>query len=312
MTPSEILFRADRAERLEPPPAVRTPAARLASLLGAGLLHGAILSALLIGAWGAAAVAPETTVTPVEIIVEPPQKSIDIAPAFDAPRAANKETQQRDAPDEVSKAASTPTPASPPQQPTPGVARAEATGTPQQGERQAPQEAAAPPPDKAEAEVERPAQADRPADAQQQARADQPTPPEQQLTFGGDPFPPWSIGRPSTFQALPGMQVAGAAQDTPIAGGKAKATYLSIVYGLVMSHMRALHFSPASVAKLEGVVVFVVDGKGALVERRLARASGLREFDSAALEAVVAAAPYPAPPGGLPMGLRFTYGANEN
>ena len=39
--------------------------------------------------------------------------------------------------------------------------------------------------------------------------------------------------------------------------------------------------------------------------------SGLNALDAAALEAVREAAPYPPPPMGLPVGMKFTYGGKS-
>ncbi|HYC26378.1 MAG TPA: TonB family protein, partial [Roseiarcus sp.] len=51
-------------------------------------------------------------------------------------------------------------------------------------------------------------------------------------------------------------------------------------------------------------------GRGNLGQRRISQSSGSRELDRAAYEAIGQASPFPPPPQGAPIGLRFTYGAN--
>ena len=311
MAPSDTGFRANSAERLIEPRSPSSPAAprRALALFGACLIHASVLSILLFENWHGPAVAPATLEMPVEIVVEPPPKarSVDEEPAFDAPRAANKEKIARDAPGEESKASPAPEPM---KQANPGLAPAESAGPTQQGERNGAENSAGPALDRPDAEVIASPGLEREKPEQREARADKQAEPENLATFGGEPFPAWSIGHPSTFGPLPGLEIAGAAESTPIGGGNAKATYLSIVYGMVMSHMHSPVVPRANLSKLaEGAIVFSVDGTGAITERKIARSSGMREFDSAALAAIAQAAPFPAPPGGAPIGLRFTYSA---
>ncbi len=307
-TRPDVRFRADPGERLIGPPPTSSPVERrrVLALFGAGLIHAVVLSVLIFEHWLGPIAAPATMEIPVEIVVEPPPapRPSDEEPAFDAPRAATKEKIERDAPDQSTKASPA---AAPMRQPSSGLAAAETAGPIQEGERDAADKSPAPALDTPDAEVIRAPGSDREESGQRQARADAQVQPDNLATFGGEPFPPWSIGHPSSFESLPGLEIAGAAEETPIAGGNARATYLSIVYGMVMSHMHPPATVRGNFSKLEGVVVFAVDGAGALKERRIAHSSGLRELDSAALAAVVQAAPFPAPPAGAPMGLRFTY-----
>lgn len=326
MAPSDIPFTANPAERLIEPQAPALPTrSRLApALLGACLIHASVLSILLFEAWRESAVVSETLETPVEIIVEPPPqekpvpppqekqeapppaRSTDDEPATDAPRAANKEKIERDAPDQASKAPPASTAA---QQPQPGLSPEQAPGQKQEGELRGAENSAAPAPDRPDAEVIAAPAPDRDQAEQRQARADAQAQSDILNAFGGEPFPAWSIGHPSAFDALPELELAGAAEDVPIAGGKARATYLSIIYGLVMAHMHSPTIQRQNLSKIEGVIVFTVDSRGALVEHKIAHPSGFREFDAAALAAVVEAAPFPKPPGRAPIGLRFTFGA---
>jgi protein TonB len=78
---------------------------------------------------------------------------------------------------------------------------------------------------------------------------------------------------------------------------------------LVMAHMHMPASIDAQSPRIEGQISFEVDGGGRLIQRHVTRSSGSRELDSAALAAVNQAAPFPAPPQGAPLGLKFTYGA---
>jgi protein TonB len=78
---------------------------------------------------------------------------------------------------------------------------------------------------------------------------------------------------------------------------------------MIMSHVRVVSTARASPTRHDGAIVFAVDGKGNLLQRSVARASGLPELDAAALEAVAEASPFPPPPQGAPLRLRFTYGS---
>jgi periplasmic protein TonB len=327
MSPPEASFKAEAAHRAIERRAPAAPARLRAAvaLLCAGVIHAGILAFLLFENRFAPA-APQTVEIPVEIIAEPPPqpkpddspaaktdpsppaKPPDLEPAFDAPRQTNDEKVKQEAPDEASKAPPAPSPI---QQPTPGVAPAGPTGPTQEGELHQGEKAAEPALDKPDAEITRKFELDHDKTEQPQARAEAKAQPETAAKTGGDPFPPWSAYQqfPAFEKSLPELEVGSAAEFAPVAGGNAKATYLTIVYGMVMSHMRSQLAHRVNGAKIEGVIVFNIDGAGALLQKSIIRPSGLRELDVAALAAVAQAATFPAPPGGAPIGLRFTYGA---
>lgn len=290
-------------------------------MFGAFLVHAAILSLAIFGNRWDQTIAPPEREIPVEVIVEAPKAKppeapaptpqpefqthpLDEEPAVDAPRKSNDDKIERKAPDEASRA------------PT----REDTAKAP--GEEAAAEEAATPTLQNPPRPAEQPAQ---PAPASEtltsnssvvanseSAEAPPPrtnaaAPPEKLATFVGQPFPTWSKGgRFSTFDPLPDVEFGSAAAQTAIAGGKAKSTYLTVLYGMIMSHVpKASSAHEGS----EGEIVFVVDGAGNLVQRQISRSSGSRELDATALDAVGEAAPFPAPPQGLPVRLRFTYGA---
>ncbi len=106
---------------------------------------------------------------------------------------------------------------------------------------------------------------------------------------------------------LPDYKLAAPPKTSPVGGGQAKTTYLTILYGLIMPHMRI----PPRVREIpmssRGVVAFYIDEMGNLTHQAVYKTSGLPDLDAAALAAVRAAAPFPAPPRGLPRAMLFTY-----
>jgi len=324
-SPSDAGFRADPEERLArplgPPPLAR--AVRWVALSGAVAVHAVVVALLILEYRSAPAVPPQLEEIPVEIVVEqpppqpvqPPQppapspepslktQALDEAPARDAPRAANDEKIERPAPDEKTAApqradsAKSPGVPTAPETPAAPTRDSEAAAEPTQPQ---------PTPDKA-ADAADGAIAANSQDAQAEApRAATPVRASRVATFVGQPLPNWSKGGTfSSFDPLPDVEFGSAAETTPIAAGKAKKTYLTTLYGMIMAHVR---YSAAN-GHAEGEIVFVVDGEGKLVQRQVARPSGSRELDAIALGAVAEAAPFPAPPQGQPVRLRFTYGS---
>jgi protein TonB len=320
-SPSDVDFRANPAERLMqsrtllPLPGM----SRGFALFGALLIHASILFFLIFENRLEPAIAPVAREIPVEIVVEPPQpakpddpapkpepaptaRPIDLEPAYDAPRAANDEKIVRQAPDEATKAPGAPMTA---EAPSLNPAPAEAAGPTRESELHATENSAEPDRDEAADEEKRPLEANREAPAQEQARAEPNAQPEKLPTFVGQPFPAWSTGAQfAASEYLPGIELGSAAGPSPVSGGKAGSTYLSILYGMIMSHV---HGPAASRAKFAGQIAFTIDGAGNLVERAIARSSGSRDLDSAVLAAVGQAAPFPPPPQGMPARLTFTY-----
>jgi TonB family protein len=313
-------FRADPAERLMAPSERprASPLSLFFPLLVACAFHALVLALLVYErSWEPNSARHEIEI-PVEIIVEPSppppeapeqeQKTPEPPPppeyekpATDAPRAATKENVDRDGPVKpgaAPKPQPTPAPASPP--PTSAAEQ----GPQRDGESEAPRLTAEPTPDRPDAEI-LPLH-DRTPDksAEEQARAEnkieQPTP--SRPAAKSQQFP--------TFAALPDIDFGGAAKQTPIAGGNAKSTYLSVLYAMIVQHLRKPPGGRANASARGGTIEFIVDALGNLSYRRIGRSSGLPNLDEAALDAVGKASPFPPPPQGHRVGITFTFGAN--
>jgi protein TonB len=287
--------------------------------LGAALfLHLAIFAPLWLQFDWRPSAAPPSEEIPVEIVVEQPKPPpepqpsseaalpkppIDLEPAHDAPRGEasdvktprygadpHKNAEIKAAPDQPQagdKAASSD--AAKPVEPT-SDHQAEAKND------DGPQKAS----DDALALAEPPATAAMAPDAQVKA-----------ATMIGQPLPTWSKGNQfSIFEPVPDVQFGDAAAS-PVGGGQAQTTYLTIVYGLIMKHLRMTDAVRAEAERVVGAITFSVDGHGEILQRSVFRPSGVNALDAAALEAVREAAPYPTPPMGLPVGMKFTYGGKS-
>ena len=312
----DILFRANPAERLLQPEGKASARSRYVAPLGACLIYALLLTPLIIDDLfhHDELIAPEEI--PVEIVVEPQQtppdppqaqpepqqqtKPLDEKPAFDAPRAANNDKTDTEADADPAKSPPAPEATKPPSPNPDSPKPAEAAKDSQADQNE--QSAAASTPETApdsspqgEMSPEKPAQPEKHAEAETQ--------PDSNAAADQARFP--------TFDSVPDIDFGALAKQAPIAGGKAKATYLSIVYGMIMARV---HFPstprPAGVSRLEGTIVFSVDSMGGLIQRTIIHPSGSHALDVAAYDAVGRAAPFPHPPNGAPIGMRFTYGAN--
>ncbi len=259
--------------------------------------------------------APQEQEIPVEVIVEPPpqqqpdppepkpeskseqpqkQPTLDENIATDAPRAPNDEKLMKDAEDEASHAPKA-TPGADPVKLKPADGSAQA---PENTAAAKPTEASAPQPmdhrddgDPVEAAKLRNADTSEPAKAAQQ--------PQTQQNAAQDPM--------AAFAAMPDFSFAPASKYTAAAAGKAPSTYLSIVYGMVLSHLRAPEGATGRPNAL-GVINFDVDFSGRLLRARIVKSSGWPALDAAALASVRAAAPFPPTPTGAGLNLNLRYG----
>jgi TonB family protein len=304
----DIKFQANPAERSAPSPARASlvdPRWYLAAL-GVGVVYAVLLLSLFVEDRGAPAAVAEPEAIPVEIVIEPPPKPPDAPPAkpepqaqtqppdeepaFDAPHAANNEKTEAAAADQAAKPPPKPVPVKPP---SPDPAPSAAAGPKQEGEprpsEHAPERASETP-----AEVTRPS-AEMEAEAQVRAQAEQPR------TSAAFQLP--------AYESAPEFDFGSLFKQTLVAGGSAKETYLTTLYGMIMPRLHAPADAHGLPSDFEGIVIFNLDGKGNLIQRRIFHESGLRDLDKAALEAVRQAAPFPPPPQGRPVELRFTYGA---
>ena len=312
---------AEPAERLDGPRSSSlTGVNRWVALGAALLLHVAILTPIWLQFDWAPRPAPPSEEIPVEIIVEQPKPPppapqpqpspeaalpkppIDLEPAHDAPRAATEDKTPHDG-----------------LEPHKNAETKAAPAEPQTGEKAASSDAAKP------AEPTSDHQAEAKNDNGPEKASDDPlalaeppsmtaVAPEAQVkvaTMIGQPLPTWSKGTQfSTFDPLPDVQFGDAAAS-PVGGGHAQTTYLTIVYGLIMKHLRMTDSVRAAAEQVVGAISFAVDGHGDILRRSVTKPSGVDALDAAALEAVREAAPYPTPPMGLPVGMKFTYGGKS-
>jgi protein TonB len=321
---------ADPSARLVPSagePEAGSRRRRFAALLAlAFFLHVALLALLLLGSRNEGAAPTIAEEIPVEIVAElPPEPKVEpeppppvppkreppkpkavpeeMKPAFDAPRDANQETVEREAPDTQTQSPRT----APPTKQTaekPAQEKARVTETaPDPSPKHAPEKTEHKLDDKPDAEALAKAETKEPAKSKdrQAKRSPVKTPP--------------SAGRKGSvadqlaaLTPTPNYSVGSRAKPAPVAGGTENTTYLSILYGLIMRHWRDPAGSRLRALASEGIVVFYVDERGNLTHQALYRASGRPELDAAAAMAVRRAAPFPAPPRGMPRSIAFHYG----
>ncbi len=114
-----------------------------------------------------------------------------------------------------------------------------------------------------------------------------------------------------TIEDLPQYKFAREVEHSPIANGNAESRYLTIVYGMIKSHLRETPELHLDNANKHGVVDFYVDEGGNLVGRKLVSSSGSPNLDMAVMGAIAAAAPYPAPPNWSPIYLTYNFGGRR-
>jgi protein TonB len=324
---------ADPSIRLVPDPDEENAQARrrrFAALLAlAFLLHAALIAILLIKSSDQNGPPTQAEEIPVELVAElPPEPKVEppppppppmppkreqpkpkivqdeMKPAFDAPRDANQETVEREAPDKETRAQRV---APPTKQAAEKPAR-EAGTVQETAPDPSPQHA----PEKiAEEKVEDKPDAEAIAEA---AKKEPAKSKDRQAKRDPVKTPPSEGKRGSVADQLaalaptPNYSVGSRAKAAPVAGGTENTTYLSILYGLIMRHWRDPPGSTIRALSAEGIVVFYVDERGNLTHQAVYRASGRPDLDAAAATAVRAAAPFPAPPRGMPRAIAFHYG----
>ncbi len=298
MTAPDTPFVATLAMRLAwPRRRARIDKYQIVAILVAVLLYGALFAIL---GWGAMFAPPPPPPPleeiPVEIIQEtppppppaptpesspPPLRAAEPEyekPATEAPRQGNNDKRDDESAADAKKPSGAPPPPS------------EATPIPTPS----PAEAPAPVPEAPKAED---------AELPEPVKAEPQKPPEKPA-----PAPKPAPSTPM-FASIPEVDFGGAAMMAPVSGGNAKATYLTILYGLIVPRLHVPAIAHAYGRKLKGAIAFAVDGRGRLTTRWISQSSGSSELDAAAMEAVGAAsAQFRPPPRGSPMGITFTYG----
>ena len=319
MLPSDATFSANSAERWLQPAArsSRAEPSRYLAPIAAILIYA--LMALLVAFEDKyePAAPPAPVEIPIEIVAEPPpppppppppapsptpQPSAeprDEKPAYDAPRPANDEKVEREAPDAITKAPPAPEPTKPPGQ---DAETGKATGPEAEAETPAKESPADPAKDKT---IPAPAPTG-------EVKPQAPQPPQTHAETEVPPQPPAASAgaRIPKFDTVPDVQFSGAAKAAPVAGGNAKATYLTIVYGMIVPRVRRPAGAHPKSARSEGVVSFSIDGRGYLTERWTTQPSGSPELDAAIFEAIGQASPFPPPPRGRPINLHISYHAD--
>jgi TonB family protein len=310
-----IRFSANPADRLLQPQSAAPGRNRYLAPLGACLIYAILLAPIVLDDLMRPSFTPAPQAIPVEILIEPPEQKppdappakpesqpmaqpLDEKPASDAPRAANNEKLEVEGPEKAAKAPPTPTPEKPP---SPNPDEAKAPGTAHEAAAQAQQSAAQSTSDKSADEATPTGELNREKPPQTEQHAEAEAQPNAPAAAGALQFP--------TFESVPDIDFGALAKPAPVAGGKAKATYLSIIYGMIMARVHFPEGVHSGSSKLEGTIVFNVDSMGGVIQRTIVHPSGSHALDAAAYEAIGKAQPSPRPPNGAPIGLRFTYGA---
>jgi periplasmic protein TonB len=332
--PVDAAFTADPSHRLTAPVErlARTPSARiLAACLAA---HALLLAILLFEDFTVASEPTRAEEIPVEIVAElppepkplpppsdlvtppaveekpPPEKTQldDVEVAHDAPVSGNAVQTHKGEPDKETKA---PRVAPPPKLAAPRPAQEKPE---QEKAATAAKTAANPPPP---AEPQKRADDTPDAEALDKAQPEAPAKPQRKPAPQDRKSPPAQGKKTTVAQQLaalspaPNYSLGAAAKAAPIGGGTEKASYESLLMGLIT---RQLHLPPELRANRlisVGQIGLFVDEMGNLTHQALYRASGEPALDTAWLAAVRRAAPFPAPPKGLPHGFLLQY-SNQN
>jgi protein TonB len=332
--PAEAAFTADPSQRLTVPPErrARTPSALiLAACLAA---HALLLSILLFEDFSIASEPTRAEEIPVEIVAElpPEQKALpppdlvsppvvkekpppekvhldDVEVAHDAPLSGNNDQTHKGEPDKETKA--------------PRVAPPPKLAAPRPAQEMPEQEKAATAKNEKAANPSPPSEPQKLADdtsdaeALDKAQPELPAKPQRKQAPQDSKSPPAQGKKTTVAQQLaalspaPNYSIGAAAKAAPISGGTEKASYESLLMGLIS---RQLHLPPELRARhliSVGQIGLFVDELGNLTHQAVYRASGESALDTAWLAAVRRAAPFPAPPRGLPHGFILQY-SNQN
>jgi periplasmic protein TonB len=332
--PVDAALTADPSERLIVPRErrARTPSALILTACLAA--HALLLTILLFEDFSVTSEPPRAEEIPVEIVAElppeqkalppppdlvnppvvkekpPPEKTQldDVEAAHDAPLSGNADQTHKGEPDQETKA--------------PRVAPPPKLALPQPAQEKPEQEKAATATKEKAANPSPPAEPQKLADDTPDAEAldkAQPEPPakqKKQAPQDSKSLP--AQGKKTTvaqqlaaLSPAPNYSLGAAAKAAPVSGGTEKASYESLLMGLIT---RQLHLPPEVRAQhliAVGQIGLFVDELGNLTHQALYRASGEPALDTAWLEAVRRAAPFPAPPRGLPHGFILQY-SNQN
>jgi periplasmic protein TonB len=328
-------FTADPSERLAVPrerQARRSSALILTACLTA---HAVLLTILLFEDFSVASEPTRAEEIPVEIVAElPPEQKVlppppdlvnppvvkeklppekvpldDVEVAHDAPLSGNADQTHKGEPDRETKS---PRVAPPPKLAAPQVAREKPE---QEKAATASNEKAANP--SLPAEPQKLADDTPDAEALDKAQPEPPAKPQKKEAPQDSKSPPAQGKKTTVAQQLaalspaPNYSIGAAAKAAPISGGTEKASYESLLMGLITRQVRLPPELRAQHLISVGQIGLFVDEMGNLTHQAVYRASGNPALDTAWLAAVRRAAPFPAPPRGLPHGFILQY-SNEN
>jgi periplasmic protein TonB len=345
VTPSRDTFEhaitADPLNRLVPPAERRRRGLFAEILAGCLIAHALILAVLVFEEYPAGAEATRAEEIPVEIIAElppeqkpepltkplppppdlvtppvvkekPPPEKVqldDVKAAFDAPASGNASDTRKAEPDKETKA---PRLAQPPKLQVPDPSQ----NKPEQEKAAAPsEETQIKPPETAEQQKLVDTEPD--AEALDKAQPKTPEKPKNKSSPKPAKGPPAQGKNTTVAQQLaalapaPTYSFGAAAKAAPIAGGNEKASYESLLFGLIT---RQVHIPPEVRARHLvhiGRIGLFVDEMGNLTHQALYLASGDPALDAAWLAAVKRAAPFPAPPRNLPHGFLLQFSNQE-
>jgi TonB family protein len=288
------------------------------------LLHAVVLTGLLTLDWVSRPLLLVEEEIPVEVVAEPPPQpqaqetpaaqqaqeqpkppeqqqeqikqklTLDEKPAFDAPRAENKEKVEREAPDEETRGQ---------RQARPD----EHTAEKPEERQQKPQQEMQQDPGEQQGASDTADEDKRDAEVTQQAMARPTEKPEKKI---GKPDPKAAIGPKqksmaellASLEPTPTYRLSGSAKVAPVSGGTAAPTYFSVVLGYILRK-----FHPSGGRQDVGSIVFFVDPNGNLMHQALRKSSGSSARDQEALGALRRAAPFPPTPTGTSVGMVWNY-----
>jgi protein TonB len=337
----DMPLKAEPGDRLVPPgPPSRKAAARFALVLAFCLLaHLAIIAMFLTRDEPEPTILAEQEI-PVELVAEmppekkpepPPQKKKEKAPppvkelvepppvkpkppppkveledvevAHDAPKAGDSDNTKRGEPDKPSAApkiapSAKQDPQKPPEKNTPD--------DPPPAEKDA---EAAPAPD---ATPEKPVEEKPDAEPLDKAKPPPPKPKEKKAPAAAK-TPPGTGRAKSVADQLaalspaPSYSLGASAKSAPISGGTEKASYESLLYGLIRRRYQPPPTPAGHAIVTPGMIGIYIDEMGNLTHQVVYRTSGRPGVDNAWMVAIRRAAPFPAPPRGVPHALTLTY-----
>jgi periplasmic protein TonB len=251
---------------------------------------------------------PPDLITPPAVKAKPPPDKTqldDVEVAHDAPVSGNADQTHKGELDQETKA--------------PRVAPPPKLAAPQPAQEKPEQEKAATASNEKAANPSAPSEPQKVADdtldaeALDKAQPELPAKPQKKPALRNSKSPTAQGQKTTVAQQLaalsqaPNYSFGAAAKSAPISGGTAKASYESLLFGLIT---RQFHLPPEARANRlisVGQIGLFVDELGNLTHQAVYRASGDPVLDTAWLAAVRRAAPFPAPPRGLPHGFILQY-----